>query len=138
MITRTITKGTPGCAGYREATARLPEASDVDAVKLGGTAPDAFGNMSLGTRIAARDHVRANGNPFVHYVTAMHPTQDTVANGCGCSNGMVAGVLMRDVKLTGLLTSAECDDLEESMRAEALARPAMTAAEHNAFPKGRW
>lgn len=113
IITNGLAKGLPG---YREAVARLPEAADVEAVHLGGLAPDAFGNMSTVTRIAGRDYVRAHGNPFVHYVCALHPTQDTVQNGCGCSNGMVAGVLMRDVRLTGLLNSEQCDRLEEEMR----------------------
>ena len=137
MIERIITKGVKGCAGYREAVARLPEAADVEAVKVGGLAPDCFGKLALVTRVTARDVVRANGNPFVHYYTYLGPG-DTVENGCGCSNSMVAGNLMRSVHLTGLLNSAECDTLEEQMRAESGYRPPLTAAEHSRFPKGRW
>ena len=115
MKERIITEGVKGCDGYREAVARVPEASDVAAVKVGGEAPDCFGKMALVTRVSARDTVRANGKPFAHYVTRVGP-EDNERNGCGCSNSMVAGVLMRSVFLTGILNSSECDDLEEEMR----------------------
>lgn len=107
MKTRTINK-----RGY-SATARLPESSDVDAMVVGGMAPSAFGRMALVTRIFHYEPGKR-----VCYVAATG-TGDTVENGCGCSNTMTRGVLMRDVILTGALTSAECDDLEAEMRREA-------------------
>jgi hypothetical protein len=48
--------------------------------------------------------------------------RDTEQNGCGCSNSIKDGELVRTVALTGLLTSAECDALEEDMRAELAAK----------------
>jgi hypothetical protein len=112
MKQRLVTRGTPGCADYREAVARLPEASDVDAVVVGGQAPSCFGRFGLVTRVS---HYEPGVR--VCYVVALGP-EDNVVNGCGCSNTMTNGVLMRDVRLTGLLNSAECDALEGQMRAE--------------------
>jgi hypothetical protein len=116
MKERIVTRGTPGCADYREAVARLPEASDVDAVVSGGQAPSCFGRLGLVTRVFAYEP-----GWRVHYYVAL-AADDTVGNGCGCSNSMVKNVLMRDVRLTGLLNSAECDALEEDMRAELAAK----------------
>lgn len=116
MIERVITRGTPGCKDFRQAVARLPEAADVDAVVAGGQAPSCFGRMGLVTRVFAYEP----GWKVLYYVAL--DGKDTVANGCGCSNSMVKNVLMRSVALTGLLTSAECDALEEDMRAELAAK----------------
>lgn len=110
MITRTITKGYKGCNGYREAIARLPEPADVDAVVAGGQAPSCFGHLGLVTRVSFREPGK-----YVHYFVALDDS-DTVSNGCGCSERMAAGVLMRSTSLTFLLNSAECDDLEADMR----------------------
>lgn len=112
MIERVITRGTPGCEGYREAVARLPEAADVDAVVAGGQAPSCFGKLGLVTKVFAYEP-----GWKVHYFVALDES-DTVANGCGCSNGMIKNVLMRSTALTFLLTSAECDELEAEMREE--------------------
>lgn len=112
MIERVITKGVKGCDGYREAVARMPEAADVDAVAAGGLAPSCFGRLGLVTRVSSREPGRV-----VHYVVALVP-DDTVANGCGCSETMAKGVLMRSTALTCILNSAECDELEEQMRKE--------------------
>ena len=125
MIERIITSGVKGCVGYREAVARMPDAGDVAAVAAGGQAPDCFGKLALVTRVAYRGTAR--GRHYVHYVCALVP-DDTVANGCGCSNGMTSGCLMRSTALTALLNSAECDVLEEAMRADLAAVREVTGA----------
>ena len=96
----------------------MPEVKDVEAVQSGGQAPDCFGKLALVTKVSGRGN--ALGRHWVHYVCALG-ADDTVANGCGCSNGMSSGCLMRSVHLTGLLNSAECDALEEAMRADLAA-----------------
>lgn len=121
MIERTITRN------GKSAVARLPESSDVDAVAVGGLAPDCFGKWKLVTRIFSY-----TPGKVVHYYAALVDGQDTVANGCGCSNYMKAGELMRTTALTFLLDSAECDALEAEMRAMPPA-PAVFAFRQPAF-----
>lgn len=112
IITNGLVKGLPG---YREAVARMPQDEDVAAVQVGAQAPDCFGKLSLVTRVAYRGERDKDGVPFVHYVCALDG-KDTVRNGCGCSNSMAAGQLMRSTALTFILNSQQCDDLEQEMR----------------------
>lgn len=94
--------------------ARVPELADVENLQVGDLAPTAFGGLSEVTRIIYRG-VDVNGKAYVGYMAAMSES-DTPENGCGCSNSMKVGELMRSVALTGLLTSAECDALEAELR----------------------
>lgn len=94
--------------------AQMPSIEDVDTLKVGDNAPDAFGGMSLVTRISANGKDR-DGYKFVHYVTRLSE-HDNAENGCGCSQSMKEEELIRSVRLTNLLTSAECDSLEYSMQ----------------------
>jgi len=114
MKEQIVSKGALGCAGHRQAVARVPDESDVLSLKAGDFAPDCFGRMSRVTRVFARS-ADIHGRAFVCYYCAMS-ARDTEENGCGCSASMKAGELVRTVALTGVLDSAQCDALEEEMR----------------------
>lgn len=118
MTTRTVELKDEYGRVLKSATAMVPSADDVAAVKAGGQAPSCFGRLGLVTAVSYRGTRDKDGAPFVGYFVALGP-QDSVENGCGCSNSMVAGELMRTVGLTAILTSAECDALEAEMRREA-------------------
>ena len=109
MKEQTITRN------FKSATARVPPKADVEAVAVGGTAPDCFGRMSLVTKVFARG-TDIRGRAFVCYYCAMSD-RDTVDNGCGCSASLKEGELVRTLALTCLLNSAECDVLESEMEA---------------------
>ncbi len=113
MIERLIQKrGDDG--KLRSVMAQVPEASDVAAVAVGGQHPTCFGGVGLVTRIAYTGKDR-DGFAYVGYVTALSEN-DTAENGCGCSNSIKEGRLIRSVALTGFLNSAECDRLEWEMQ----------------------
>jgi len=107
MKTETITRN------GRSAVARIPDRADVENLKVGAFAPDCFGELSRVTKIAYTG-ISQSGRAYVGYVTAMN-SNDTPENGCGCSMSMLEGRLIRSVKLTGLLNSAECDELEREL-----------------------
>lgn len=100
----------------RKVYARMPDRSDVENLKVGDLAPDCFGRMARVTKIFGNG-TDINGKRFVCYMCAMSD-RDTIENGCGCSASMKDGKLIRTVALTGIFTSAECDNLEEEMRKE--------------------
>lgn len=93
--------------------ARVPELADVENLKVGDGAPNCFGGFARVTRIFARS-VDKNGKAFVCYYAAMSE-RDTPENGCGCSASMKVGELIRTVALSGVLTSAQCDEIEREL-----------------------
>lgn len=98
---------------FRVVSARVPTRDDVTGIKVGDLAPDCFGKLSRVTRISYSGEDKS-GLAFVGYFTAMSD-KDTPENGCGCSNSIKEGRLIRTVALTGLFNSSELDDIEARM-----------------------
>lgn len=99
----------------RKVYARMPELADVENLQVGDLAPDCFGKLAKVTRIFHRG-TDINGKRFVCYYTSINDKD--IALGNGYSGSMKVDELIRTVALTGIFTSAECDNLEEEMRKE--------------------
>lgn len=114
MKTRIFDRPTAPFEPMRKVYARMPSKEDVESLKVGDQAPDCFGKMA---RVTSIYHLGndISDRRFVCYYAAMNE-QDTAENGCGCSMSMKEDELVRTVALTGIFTSAECDQLETEMQ----------------------
>lgn len=108
MKTRTIERATGDQYRIRTATAFVPDRKDIAALEVGQFAPDCFGGLSevVSVDYRARD---INGRHFVGYHTRLGQGEGS------CSMSMKEGELVSSVALTGLLSSAECIELETHM-----------------------
>lgn len=95
-------------AGYnRTVIARVPEASDVESLKVGDMAPDCFGGLQ---EVVCIDHkgVDITGRPFVAYTLKFHESSTI-------SGSMKANSLQLAMDLTGIMNSDKCRVLEREM-----------------------
>ena len=89
----------------------VPTREEVQSLKVGDLAPDAFGRMSEVTEIfGQKDDI--NGRAFVCYYTRFG------SNGGSCSTSMKEGELVRSVAASGRYTSADLIAIERKINAE--------------------
>ena len=137
MKTRTIERRDEHGKLLKSVVARVPETQDVLNLKVGDLAPDSFGGLGRVTRIYYLHQPPQYSHTAVGYYTAMGEG-DTPENGCGCSQSMKAGELICSVALTGLLTSAECDDLERDMNGRDSSAPNRSIKFHSRHDADFW
>ena len=93
----------------KTAIARIPENQDILSLQVGSMAPNPWGGMAQVDRISHRG-VSPSGAQYIGYYT-----KEDGPGRAWISNSIYAGKLIRTVPLMALLTSAECDALEQEM-----------------------
>jgi hypothetical protein len=95
----------------KTAVARIPESEDILNIQVGSLAPNPWGNMARVARIAYQGTTQTGSHYICYYTVEPGPGRAWI------SNSVCSGKLIRTAILTLLLTSAECDALENSMNA---------------------
>ena len=88
----------------------IPTLHDIESLRTGDSAYDAFGRMAtiVGEVYKAKDR---NGKLFAHYYTQMSENST-------CSMGMKEGELVRHVGTSAKFNSWQLDDIERDMLAK--------------------
>jgi hypothetical protein len=95
----------------KTAVARVPENQDILSLQVGSMAPNPWGGMARVDRITHRG-ISPSGAQYIGYYT-----KEAGPGKAWISNSICAGKLIRTAPLTDLLTSAECDAIEQDMNA---------------------